>query len=217
LDKIETEYGKRHKNATLDAGYESEENYVYLKNKGQTAYIKPQNYEQQKTREYKKQIGRKENMRYDPVLDEYTCSNGKKLKAAYTYKRKSTSGYEQTVTKYRCENCTACPVRKLCTKAKDDNLKELECSRLFEELRTASKERIVSELGIQLRINRSIQAEGAFGIIKQDHEFRRFNRRGKAGITKELALLAVALNINKLHTRLINDQTGFTLHEIKSD
>ena len=34
-----------------DAGYESEENYVYLSKHNQTSYIKPQNYEQLKKKQ----------------------------------------------------------------------------------------------------------------------------------------------------------------------
>ena len=216
LDKLKSEYDRRHENVTLDAGYESEENYVYLKDKKQTGYIKPQNYEQAKTKKYKSQIGRKENMQYDPESDEYTCRSGRKLKAIYKSVRKSTSGYEQTVTTYRCEDCTGCPVRNLCTKAKDNRPKEIECSRLFEELRAESLKRIISEFGIQLRINRSIQAEGAFGVIKHDYGFRRFNRRGLKEISTELALVCVAHNLNKFHNNILNERTGFSLHEIQS-
>ena len=42
-----------------DAGYESEENYLFIEGNGQTAYIKPQNYEISKTRKYKKDISRR--------------------------------------------------------------------------------------------------------------------------------------------------------------
>lgn len=41
-----------------DAGYESEENYVYLRENGQLSYIKLSNYEISKTRKYKNDIGR---------------------------------------------------------------------------------------------------------------------------------------------------------------
>ena len=41
-------------------GYESEENYLFIEENGQTAYIKPQNYEISKTRKYKKDISRRE-------------------------------------------------------------------------------------------------------------------------------------------------------------
>ena len=41
-----------------------------------------------------------------------------------------------------------------------------------EELRKKDLERILSGRGTQLRINRSIQAEGSFAIVKEDMDFR---------------------------------------------
>ena len=35
----------KYKNITADAGYESEENYLFLESNGQLSYIKPANYE----------------------------------------------------------------------------------------------------------------------------------------------------------------------------
>lgn len=214
IDKLYGEYEKRHGNVTLDAGYESEENYAYLKQNKQTAYIKPQNYERSKTREYKRQTGRKENMFYNAELDYYTCANGKKLNKIYDTKRKSGNSYEQTVSVYQCEDCACCPKRTLCTKTQEGKNKQIECSRAFENYRAESLGNIISNLGIQLRVNRSIQAEGAFAVIKQDYGFRRFNRRGKENIETELALLCAAYNINKLHSNILNERTGFSLHKL---
>ncbi|RRD90268.1 IS1182 family transposase, partial [Clostridiales bacterium COT073_COT-073] len=47
-----------------DAGYESEENYVYLEKKRLRAFIKPSNYEQAKTRKYQKQLQERESYEY---------------------------------------------------------------------------------------------------------------------------------------------------------
>ena len=69
-------------------------------------------------------------------------------------------------------------------------------------IREASRQNIISEKGIQLRINRSIQAEGVFGITKQDYSFRRFLTRGKENVRTEYLLLAMAFNLNKLHYRI---------------
>lgn len=54
LDKLEDNLPQKYKNIVADAGYESEENYVYLKRTKQTAYIKPSNYEKSKKRNYRK-------------------------------------------------------------------------------------------------------------------------------------------------------------------
>ena len=214
LDKIKRDYGRRHKNVITDAGYESEENLVYLQKHEQLSFLKPQNYEQQKTRKYKAQIGRKENMPYDVTLDEYTCANGKKLKPLYETVRKSKNGFEQKLTIYECEDCGGCPKRSLCTKAQDGKNKRIQCSKVFEKLRELSYQNITSELGIRLRVNRSIQVEGAFGVIKQDYEFRRFVRRGYNGVTKDITLMALGYNLNKLHNNITNGRLGFTLHDV---
>ena len=48
-----------------DAGFESEENYTYCEANGQIAFIKPANHEQAKTKKYRSDIGKRENMPYD--------------------------------------------------------------------------------------------------------------------------------------------------------
>ena len=50
----------------------------------------------------------------------------------------------------------------------------LAVSHRFRELRAESQKNITTEFGTQLRMDRSIQAEGAFGVLKQDYGFRRF-------------------------------------------
>ena len=52
----------KYEKITADAGYESEENYAYIEDNNQLAFIKPANYEISKTRKYKNDISRIENM-----------------------------------------------------------------------------------------------------------------------------------------------------------
>jgi len=214
LDKLQNEYHRKPKKVTTDAGYESEENYNYLKEHEINCYIKPTNYEQSKTRKYKKQIGRKENMPYDSEKDEYTCAAGKKLTAIETKIRESSTGYKSQVTIYQCENCTDCPQRSACTKGKEGYNKKIECSRKFEELRAKSLANITSKEGIVLRINRSIQVEGAIGVVKEDYGFRRFTRRGTKQVCNETALICIGYNLNKLHNNIISNSLGFKLHNL---
>lgn len=54
LKDMENHLGFKYSEIVADAGYESEENYLFIEGNGQTAYIKPQNYEISKTRKYKK-------------------------------------------------------------------------------------------------------------------------------------------------------------------
>ena len=79
------------RNIVADAGYESEENYEYLFNSNYTPYIKPQNYEKQKTQKFKQDISKVENMSFNEGTDTYTCANNQKLEFSYTLKQKNRS------------------------------------------------------------------------------------------------------------------------------
>jgi len=199
-------------NIVADAGYESEENYVYLEDNNQVPYIKPLTYDQWKKRSFKKLIGKRENMDYDEENDEYTCSQGRTLKATGTKTRTNkVTEHKTVITVYECENCEGCPVREKCTKAKEN--KKLYISKKMLAYRENSLKNITSPNGILLRLNRSIQAEGAFGAIKEDANFRRFYTRGKENITTEFLLLCFGLNLNKLHKKRLRNQKGVILHK----
>lgn len=78
------------------------------------------------------------------------------------------------------------------------------------------KKRISTDKGILLRMNRSIQVEGAFGVLKQDYGFRRFLTRGKTNNETRLFILAIAFNIRKLCSRLADGRFGKALFEPKT-
>jgi transposase len=197
-----------------DSGYESEENYAFLEEQGIECYIKPLNYEQQKKRSFKNKIGKRENMIYNAETDEYTCHNGKQLKPIGVYNKKSAKGYVSEVTIYECESCEDCPHKSKCTKAKGN--RRMEVSKTFVRNRQKSLENLTSEMGIKLRINRSIQSEGAFGVLKQDRQFNRFLTRGTKNVKTELLLLCFGYNMNKLHAKIQNERCGKDLHEVKA-
>lgn len=220
LKGLESSLGHRYPVVVADAGYESEENYSFLEERKIAAVIKPANYEISKTRKYRKDISRKENMPYDPEGDFYTCMNGSQLKACYTKKRKTASGYLREETIYRCDDCLGCPHKSECIKGKnwkipeEERFKTLSVSRKFERQRKECLERIISEEGIQLRVNRSIQAEGAFALWKEDQKFRQFLCRGQANVYAESVLMAIAQNIGNLHRRIQAGRLGHHLYEV---
>ena len=214
LENMYKHTNKTIKRLSADAGYESEENYTYLEEKGIDCYIKPQPYEQQKKRSFKNKIGKRENMSYDHEHDEYTCANGKQLKPVAILNRKSATGYISEVTVYESENCEGCPHKSQCTKSKGN--RKMEVSKAFVEKRQKSYENITSETGILLRINRSIQVEGAFGVLKEDRQFDRFLTRGKKNVTTEILLLCFGYNVNKLHAKIQGGRCGKDLHEVKA-
>lgn len=62
-------------------------------------------------------------------------------------------------------------------------------------------------------MNRSIQSEGVFEVIKQDYGFRQFLLRGNRKVLTEILLMAMSYNINKRHTKIHNNRTGKYLFE----
>ncbi len=214
LQRMEERLGFKYPTATADAGYESEEGYDYMKKNGQKPYIKPQTYEKWKKRSFKNDISKRENMIYDEENDTYICHNGKKLIPQYVTKKTSKNGYESEVTMYECESCEGCPYKEKCTRAKGN--KRMGVSKKFISLRQESYENITSKLGIQYRMNRSIQVEGAFGVLKNDYEFQRFLLRGKTKVKLEILLLCFGYNINKLHAKIQNDRTQNHFFKVKA-
>lgn len=198
LRQLERFHQARYEEVVADAGYESLDNYLYLDSTGQTCLIKPTNYDQKKRRKFQKQIGRVENMTYDPEEDRFTCTQGRKL----ALRRECTEireGQLVSTAWYRCENCSGCPCRSQCCRAKDpEQPKQLCLQKTFWEKRAETTQRITSQRGIHLRLCRSIQVEGAFALLKNDFAFRRFLTRGRANIRAELFLLAMAFDLKKL-------------------
>lgn len=211
----------KYQEIVADAGYESEENYLFLEENGQLAYIKPQNYEISKTRKYRQDIGRMENMTYDEKADCYYCKNGQVLTVQYEKREKTASGYRRTVTVYGSNGCSGCPFKTDCIKGNncktpmEDRQKVLYVSKKMKEKRQETLERITSDHGTQLRMNRSIQAEGSFANIKEDMGFRRYLYRGNANVTAQSILLAIGYNINKLHHKIQAGRTGQHLFPLK--
>ena len=198
LRRLEQSHGKRYRDIVADAGYESLDNYLYLEDNGQTSFVKPINYEARKTKKFKQQIGRRENMSYDAQEDCYVCAVGRKLTFHHESTRRNRQGYFPTTTYYQCKSCAGCSCREACCKAKDGKPKGLQIKTDLLRLSDRSGQNIESKRGILLRINRSIQVEGAFGVLKSDRRFKRFLTRGRANISTELYLLCMGYNLSKL-------------------
>jgi transposase len=213
VDALEARLQACYQKVIADSGYESEENYIYFDVKKQTYYIKPQTYEKWKTKSFQNDISKRENMSYDSVKDEYTCKNGKKLKPVGITHRTSATGYCAEITVYECEDCLGCPYKAKCSKAKGN--RQMQVSKKFIEKRQVSYENITSAEGILLRVNRSIQVEGAFGVLKDDYNFKRFLTRGKNNVKTEFILVCFGYNVNKLHAKIQNGRVGKPLHELK--
>ena len=222
LKDMEKHLSFKYTEIVADAGYESEENYAFLEGNGQLSFIKPTNYEISKTRRYRKDISRAENMAYDKERDLYICHAGKELPVLYERNPKNESGYRRRITIYGCRDCGGCPYKSDCIHGNNCNTpmeernKTIQVSKKMLEYRKKDLERITGEYGTLLRVNRSIQAEGSFADVKEDMNFRRYLYRGKKNALAQSIILAMGRNISKLHFRIQAGRTGLHLFKLKS-
>ena len=219
MEKLRSAYPVQR--VVYDSGYESEEAYRYFEEHPQIdLYIKPANYEQKKHKKYKTDISRRENMAYDPEADAYTCSQGKLLHKTGVRNIRTSTGYVSEKTVYECADCAGCPCKEKCIRSKskaplEERSKRLEVSRYFAAQRQTMEQKISTEEGKTLRMNRSIQAEGVFAYTKTDLQFRRFMLRGKEKVGAEWSLLAMAYNILRMHHKAQNERLGTHLFAMK--
>ena len=97
----------------------------------------------------------------------------------------------------------------------EERNKRLNISKVMKQKREETLKRITTKYGTQLRMNRSIQAEGSFAVVKEDMNFRRYLYWGKENVLAQSVLLAIAYNINKLHYKIQGNRTGRYLTELK--
>lgn len=60
-------------------------------------------------------------------------------------------------------------------------------------------------------MNKFIQAEDTFGVIKEYYGFRRFLLRGSVNVKIEFLLKVLEYNIAKLHNKIIGNRLGCSL------
>ncbi|WP_338954269.1 transposase [Fusobacterium nucleatum] len=181
------------KNVVADAGYESLSNYEYLKINNYVSFIKPIYYEKSKTRKYKKDLNRVENLEYNEEENRLFRKDGLELEFLYYGKEKKTIYFRNPETE-----------------------KKVRYNYEFRKLSKESKDNIESEFGKQLRMNRSIQVEGAFAVIKEDMKLRKLKVRGKNSVKREIALFCIAYNFNRYISKLSKNKIGTVLHSLKS-
>ena len=154
--------------------------------------------------------------------DCYICSQGRKLAAIKERTKRNRNGYTSTETIYECEDCSDCPCKEKCIHGNncktplEQRNKRVWVSKVMQEKRQETLERITTEYGTQLRMNRSIQAEGSFAVLKEDMGFRQYLYRGKRNVLAQSVLAAIAHNINKLHFKIQGGRTGQFLTDLKT-
>lgn len=210
MERIYKNTKRRFGRVIADAGYESIENYLYLKEYGQKCFIKPQNYENSKKRSYRSNKYIAENLPYDKEKDLYFCPRGDEMVFNRKSSKETANGYKINHLYYKNESCSGCEHYGKCHHSVNE-FRTVRVTEGFRDFREEAFKNITDDLGVLLRKNRSIQVEGAFGVLKQDKGFRRFLTRGKKNIETQFFILAFAFNIQKLYYRKKSGRFGIDL------
>ena len=196
LKRQKKRLGVKPKVVITDAGYGSEENYVYLENQRIKAVVKYASYHREKSKKWKDDIFKPENWEYNKRKKEYICPNKKRLTLKKTEKRMNESGHPITVGVYECESCKYCRLKKKCMK-KDGNKCISRNDRML-RLRGKARRTLEDERYVELRKQRSVEVETVFAQIKGNQGYRRFLLRGTAKVSTEWGLLSLGYNLRQL-------------------
>ncbi len=196
LQGLKQSLGRLPKNVIADSAYGSEENYAYISQKQVGNYLKYNTFGQERHPRYKPNPFASDQLEYDPKRDELLCPAGKRLTYRYTFYRETDNGYRGERRCYEADDCSDCPLKIQCTKAKGN--RRVELSFQLKAWRKQASQNLSSEKGQKLRSLRGVEVESVFGRLKEDWGFRRFLLRGLQKVKTEFGLLCIAQNMAKL-------------------
>ncbi|WP_191560025.1 IS1182 family transposase [Metabacillus idriensis] len=198
LDEMEQHYFELPKHIVADAGYGSEQNYHdILSNRKREALITYNMYLKEQKKKHKQNILHPDNWEYDKETDSYTCPNQKRLTFRYSSTRQDRTGFQRNYKVYECEDCSVCPFRSSCTKAKEENNRRLMVNEEWEQQKEYVKGKLSEEKTSAIYRKRKIDVEPVFGFLKANLRIVRFSVRGKSKVENEMGLALMAVNLRK--------------------
>ncbi|MCQ2176180.1 MAG: IS1182 family transposase [Bacteroidales bacterium] len=197
MDTFKKRYGKQSSKVVADSGYGNEQNYEYLIANNVEGFVKYTMFHAEQKRKHADNPFLPDNMFYNEEEDYYVCPMGQHLEHSHDSTKVTELGYKFNTSTYRAKDCSRCPVRGFCYKAKPDR-RTIEVNHRNNKLKAQARERLMSEEGLYHRSMRPVEPEAVFGQIKYDGGFKRFRYRGVALTSAEFATVAIAHNIKKM-------------------
>ena len=198
MGKFNNTYHRYPMYPVADAGYGSFNNYLYCEEHGMKKYMKFTMFKKEtEDKDYHNNPYRAVNF---PINENGNpvCPNGKEFHYLYSRPVRGNK-FGRTEEMYQCEDCSGCLCKEKCCKCEGNRI-----VRINEELTLFHKEvlhNLNSVHGALLRMNRSIQAEGAFGTIKWNRAYKRARRKGLKGVILEISMISCGFNLHKYHLK----------------
>ena len=196
-------YGFYPKYPTADSGYGSYNNYIYCEQHGMEKYMKfPMFKKETEDKKYHEDPFRAVNFEVDKE-GRLKCPNGKVFHLSYRQLvRGNQYGRQEKI--YICEDCSGCPYATQCKKT--DKNRTIKINRELTAIHQDVIQNLESIHGSLLRMNRYIQAEGTFGIMKNNRWYKRIVRRGIESVRLEIFLVSIGKNLYKYHNKQLRLQ-----------
>lgn len=190
LELIHNYYGKYPNLVCADSGYGSLKNYEYLHEKGIDNYVKYKSWEGNVS-------GKNPDRYYLNEDNSITCLNGNKGTKVNLPNRHPTIANSLFYKITGCDNCNFVPYCKK-YKNKNENERIFEINEKLILYKQEAEKNLLTVKGIEMRVNRSSQVEGAYGVIKQNMEYTRLKRTTMDKVQAEIMLICLGYNIRKL-------------------
>ena len=191
VEQFRADYGFYPKNLCADAGYGSWKNYAYMAANGIGNYVKFQDWGQLMK-------GNAIDLYSFNGKEELVCLNGKTATKHSEYNGRHPKGHGYL---YIVENCRRCEYQEVCKAAvmdKETPTRTFDVSYELWNGKITARKNLLTAKGIEMRVNRSSQVEGVFGIVKQDMQYDRFRRRGLDKVHVEICLILIGHLLRKL-------------------
>lgn len=183
------------KESIADAGFGSEENYLFAKEKGITPFIKYNYFHKEQTKKWRNDPFKSSNFHYNKGKDCCYCPMGQQMDKIGEKTTKTKAGFIQTASLYAAKRCTDCPLRCLCHDAKGERVVQI--NHRLRDLKHWARELLTSEAGLKHRSQRPADVEQTFGNLKSNKGFKRFLLRGLEKVEIEFGLLCISHNLAK--------------------
>jgi len=183
-------------NSICNAGYGSEENYLFAQETQITPFVKYNYSHKEQSKSWRNNPFLSSNFHYNPDKDCCYCPMGQEMQKIGEKKEKTKTGFIQTTSLYKAIRCVGCPLLCLCHKAKGERI--IQINHRLRKLKKWARELLPSEEGKRHRSQRPADEEQTFGNLKANKGFKRFLLRGIKKVEIEFGLLAIAHNVSKI-------------------
>ncbi len=200
-DAFHAMYGMYPERICADSGYGCTENWRYCHDHGIKGFIKYNSWAAERSG-------------HSPAVyeleddDTITCLGGRKGCITQIPNRHPK---RKGAVFYRVDGCPGCAFMPYCRRFMDErtgSFKIFEVAPEYQRYKQEARDMLLSVEGIEMRVNRSIQAEGSFGGLKQDMAYTRLRRTSLEKASLEIMLTCLGFNIRK-YMRFILKQTSF--------